>query len=80
MSDFDHDPPAREALERGRKLYEQHAWADAYRVLSAAERSGMWPGALNAAFARALLEQHGPAALKIWRARRGEENSCRRTR
>ena len=49
-------------------------------VLSAAERSGMWPGALNAAFARALLEQHGPAALRIWRARRGEENSCRRTR
>ena len=45
MSDFDHDPPAREALERGRKLYEQHAWADAYRVLSAAERSAALPGA-----------------------------------
>lgn len=41
-------------------------------VLSASERSGKWPGALNAAFARALLEQHGPAALRIWRARRGD--------
>ena len=38
-------------------------------VRSASERSGKWPGALNGAFARAMLEQHGPAALKIWRAR-----------
>lgn len=40
-------------------------------VHSASEKSGRWPGALNGAFARALLEQHGPAALAIWRARRG---------
>lgn len=39
-------------------------------VRSAAERSGQWSGALNGAFARALLEQHGPAALAIWHARR----------
>jgi len=38
-------------------------------VRSASKRSGTWPGALNGAFARALLEQHGPAALAIWRAR-----------
>jgi hypothetical protein len=41
-------------------------------VLSAAGRSGKWPGALNAAFARALLEEHGAAALTLWRARRGD--------
>ena len=41
-------------------------------VLSASERSGQWPGALNGSFARALLEQHGPAALRTWRARRGD--------
>jgi hypothetical protein len=39
-------------------------------VLSASERSGQWPGALNGSFARALLEQHGPTALRTWRARR----------
>jgi hypothetical protein len=41
-------------------------------VLSASQRSGQWPGALNGSFARALLEQHGPAALRTWRARRGD--------
>ena len=41
-------------------------------VLSASERSGQWPGALNGSFARALLEQHGPMALRTWRARRGD--------
>jgi hypothetical protein len=41
-------------------------------VRAAAERSGRWPGALNAAYARALLELHGPEALTIWRARRGD--------
>jgi hypothetical protein len=38
-------------------------------VPSASRRSGKWPGALNGAFARAMLEHHGPAALKIWHAR-----------
>ncbi len=40
-------------------------------VHSAFKRSGRWPGALDGAYARALLEQHGPAALATWRARRG---------
>ena len=38
-------------------------------VRSASRRSA-WTGALNGSFARTLLEQHGPAALTIWRARR----------
>ena len=38
-------------------------------VRSASRRSGQWPGALNGAFARAMLEQHGAAAMKTWRAR-----------
>ena len=42
-------------------------------VLSAAQRSGQWSGGLNGALAGALLEQHGPAALAIWRARRGDQ-------
>jgi hypothetical protein len=42
-------------------------------VLAAAQRSGQWSGGLNGAFAGALLEQHGPAALAIWRARLGEK-------
>lgn len=37
-------------------------------VRSASTRSA-WTGALDGALARALLEQHGPAALAIWRAR-----------
>jgi hypothetical protein len=37
-------------------------------VKDAAKRSGRWPGALDGAFARALLDRHGPAALKTWRA------------
>jgi hypothetical protein len=39
-------------------------------VRAAARRSGKWPGALNGAFARALLEQHGPAAARLWRRRK----------
>ena len=38
-------------------------------VRSASRRSGKWPGALNGAFARAMLEQHGPTALQTWRVR-----------
>ena len=38
-------------------------------VRSASRRSA-WTGALNGSFARVLLEQHGPAAVTIWRARR----------
>jgi|SRR5687767_9644629 hypothetical protein len=41
-------------------------------VLAASQRSGKWPGALNGAMARALLQQHGPAALAIWRTQRGD--------
>jgi hypothetical protein len=37
-------------------------------VRSASARSA-WTGALDGTLARALLEQHGPAALTIWRAR-----------
>jgi hypothetical protein len=33
-----------------------------------ASRRCTWTGALNGSFARALLEQHGPAAMTIWRA------------
>lgn len=40
-------------------------------VRSASKRSA-WTGALNGAVARALLEQHGPAAMALWRARRGD--------
>jgi hypothetical protein len=29
-----------------------------------------WTGALDGSLARALLEQHGPAAMKIWQASR----------
>ena len=39
-------------------------------VHAAARRSGQWTGALNGTFARALLEQHGPAALATWRGLR----------
>jgi hypothetical protein len=35
----------------------------------AASTRATWTGALDGAFARALLEQHGPAALRIWQAR-----------
>jgi hypothetical protein len=41
-------------------------------VFAASERSGKWPGALNGAMARRLLEEHGPAALAMWRAQHGE--------
>jgi hypothetical protein len=40
-------------------------------VRSASRRSA-WTGALNGSVARALLEQHGPAAMALWRARRGD--------
>lgn len=33
-----------------------------------ASRRCTWTGALNGSFARALLDQHGPAAMTIWRA------------
>jgi uncharacterized protein YhjY with autotransporter beta-barrel domain len=36
-------------------------------VLSASRRSGKWTGALNGGYARGLLEQYGPVALRIWR-------------
>lgn len=35
-----------------------------------ASRLSTWTGALNGSLARALLDQHGPAAMTIWRARR----------
>jgi hypothetical protein len=38
-------------------------------VLAASQRSRKWTGALDGAMARALLQQHGPAALAIWRTR-----------
>ena len=37
------------------------------RVRSAS-RLSKWTGALNGSVARALLDQHGPAAMAIWRA------------
>lgn len=37
-------------------------------VRSASTRSA-WTGALDGTLARALLEQHGPAAMTLWRAR-----------
>jgi hypothetical protein len=40
-------------------------------VRSASKRS-TWTGALNGAIARALLERHGPVAMALWRARRGD--------
>ena len=35
-----------------------------------ASRRIRWTGALDGSFARALLQQHGPAAMKIWQASR----------
>ena len=35
-----------------------------------ASRRIRWTGALDGSLARALLQQHGPAAMKIWRASR----------
>jgi hypothetical protein len=35
-----------------------------------ASRRTRWSGALDGSFARALLEQHAPAAMTLWRARR----------
>jgi hypothetical protein len=40
-------------------------------VRAASTRSA-WTGALDGALARRLLEQHGPAALTIWRAQHPE--------
>ena len=33
-----------------------------------ASKRSPWTGALNGAVARALLEQHGPVAMALWRA------------
>ena len=35
-----------------------------------ASRRIRWTGALDGSFARALLHQHGPAAMKTWQASR----------
>ncbi len=36
-----------------------------------ASRRVRWTGSLDGSVARALLDQHGPAAVAIWRARSG---------